>query len=420
MRFLPASQPLPPVVAPLPEPSEPVQGQPHRMALAEFEGLAAANNPSIARAAARVEAARGQWLQTGLPPNPVVGYMGDEIGDEGKAGQQGGFIGQQIVTGGKLRLNRAVACQEIAIAEQHLAVERFRALNDVRIEFYSALIAQHRVSITRELVEIGQRSQDVSNQLLQAKEVSRVDLLQARVETSSARLVAENAQHEYLAAWRRLAAVAGVPGLQPAALEGDLQAAVSEISFDEAVGRLLAGSPELSAAQANVGRAEQVLRRARVEHYPNLDVQVAFQHDNATTDNITSVQVGIPIPAFDRNQGGIRRADAALAAAISDSRRVELDLRRRLASVYERYSNARQQVDTYTHEILPDAQASLDLVTTGYRQSELNYQTVLTSQRTYFHTKLAYLESLQQLRESTVMIEGLLLRDSLQSAGGGQ
>jgi cobalt-zinc-cadmium efflux system outer membrane protein len=123
----------------------------------------------------------------------------------------------------------------------------------------------------------------------------------------------------------------------------------------------------------------------------------------------------VPIPLWNRNQGGVRRAQAELAAAQSNADRVELGLQQRLASVFQRYANARQQVETYRKQILPDAQSSLDLVNEGYRQGEFGYLTLLTAQRTFFQTNLAYLESLRQLRESQATVDNLLLTDSLRS-----
>jgi cobalt-zinc-cadmium efflux system outer membrane protein len=92
---------------------------------------------------------------------------------------------------------------------------------------------------------------------------------------------------------------------------------------------------------------------------------------------------------------------------------MELDLQSRLAAAFERYANARQQVATYTADILPDAQTSLDIVADGYRQGEFGYLTLLTAQRTYFGANLAYLRALQSLRASAVEIEGYLLTGSL-------
>ena len=78
----------------------------------DLEQMALHGNPTLAQAAANVEAAQGRALQSGLYPNPTVGYNGEQIGGRGSSGrptageQQGLFIDQTIVTAGKLRLNR--------------------------------------------------------------------------------------------------------------------------------------------------------------------------------------------------------------------------------------------------------------------------------------------------------------------------
>jgi cobalt-zinc-cadmium efflux system outer membrane protein len=59
------------------------------LTLEELERLALANNPTLAQAQARIQAARGNWVQVEIKPNPVIGYAANEIGNEGEAGQQG-------------------------------------------------------------------------------------------------------------------------------------------------------------------------------------------------------------------------------------------------------------------------------------------------------------------------------------------
>src|SRR5690242_7306439 len=109
-----ATQPTP---APLPPPEAiaPPAARPG-LSLTNLEHIALSANPSIARASALVSAAQGQMVQVGLPPNPTAGYSGQQLGSGGLAEQHGIQFSQEIIRGGKLRLNRAVAEQELSRA----------------------------------------------------------------------------------------------------------------------------------------------------------------------------------------------------------------------------------------------------------------------------------------------------------------
>src|SRR5262249_6492900 len=83
---------------------------PPRLTLQRLLDLAAENNPELAVARARTDAAQGQLIQAGLYPNPVVTPGVEELGNkDGPGGQAGIGIEQEIVTAGKLRLARAAA-----------------------------------------------------------------------------------------------------------------------------------------------------------------------------------------------------------------------------------------------------------------------------------------------------------------------
>ncbi|MEN6451393.1 MAG: TolC family protein [Thermoguttaceae bacterium] len=384
------------------------------MTLGELEGIAQRCNPVLSQAMARVEAARGEWVQAGLYPNPRTGYVASEINDEHQAGQQGAFFGQEIVTNGKLQRGRDAAAQAVRQAECAFEAERCRVLTDVRRAFYEALVAQRNVELTGQLVRIGQEGVRVAESLLRGKEGSRVDLLQARIEADSARILAERACNRQQAAWRNLAAVTGACDMPPAHLAGDIQDGLARWTWEDALHHVVCDSPAMAEAQAGVARAQAVVARECAARVPNVDLQATVQYDNATRDAIAGIQAGVPIPWFNRNQGNIRRAEADLTGARAEAQRVTLDLQQRLATVFEQYQNARYAVEKYAGEILPNAQRSLDLVTSGYRQGETNYLTLLTAQRTFFQVNLSYVEAIRDLRLATVAIEGNLLSDSLQ------
>ena len=410
-----AFEPLPALVPPPTIGPEIVAAQ--GISLADLERIALTNNPTITQAAARVEAARGRQIQAGLYPNPTIGYDGGEIGNNGTAGFQGGFLSQQIVTGGKRGLNREVAGHEIVQVERQLEAQRYRVTSDVRIQFYNVLVAQRTVELSGEILKYGEQGVATTEKLLGAREISGVDLLQARIEADTAKIACENANQRYWGAWRRLTTVAGIPGTKPVFLVGNLETGTPQLTWEESLGRLLACSPELAAARAGAERARAAMARAEAEPIPNLELRTGVQHSYESGYNVANVGIGFSIPIYDRNQGAIRQARADLSVAQTEVHRVELDLQNRLAISFERYATARNQVEKYVKDILPNSRKSLELVATGYRQGEFNFLILLTTQRTYAQTNLAYINSLRDLWESAIAIENLLLTDSLQSGG---
>jgi cobalt-zinc-cadmium efflux system outer membrane protein len=388
-------------------------GQPQSFTIDDLEMMAQGNNPTLAQASARVRALRGNWVQQGLYPNPRLLYKGDEIGDENRAGFQGFSVAQEIVTRGKLGLAQNIVAGQIQQAEQEFAAQDMRVRNDVKLRFYEVLLAQRAMELNQEMERLSGVTANTANDLFKASEVGRSDVLQARVELDLVQLQTVKAHNAQESAWRRLAVVVGLPELQMRPLSGDLRQDIPDFKWDELWLRLQSCSPELSAAQAKVAAARATVQKAYADRCQNWDVEAGYAHDNATGFDTGGITVAIPIPLHNRNQGAIRQAQAEYTAAQAEVDRVALDLRNRLALAFERYSNARELVNRYQNSILPNAKESLDLTTSRYRASETNYPSLLLAQRTLLQTQVAYLESLRELRETSVLLDGYLLSDSL-------
>jgi outer membrane protein, heavy metal efflux system len=292
-------------------------------------------------------------------------------------------------------------------------------LTDVRRTFYDVLVAQRKLELAEQLLRIGEEGVRSTEALVKAKEAARADTLQAHIEAESARVLLERARNQHAAAWRSLAAVVGSANMPLQRLAGEAWDGLPVLTWEETYGQLLTNSPQLAVAQTGVARAQAAVSRECAQRVPNLDLQMAVQYDNATRDTWATVQAGVPVPVFNRNQGNIRRAQAELMAAQNEVERVRLDLQQRLAAVFEQYATARYQVERYSQDILPSAKKSLDLANTGYQHGEYNYLFLLTAQRTYFQTNLIYLDALRELRTAATAIEGNLLSGSLQSGDAG-
>ncbi|MBI2481314.1 MAG: TolC family protein [Planctomycetia bacterium] len=415
-------EPLPPAVLPVEDSVIEGNAGTDALTLEALEQIALANNPSIGEAWAGVEAARGKWVQAGLPPNPRLGYSGQQIGSDGLAEQHGVYIEQEVIRGGKLRLNRDVVEEEINRAEQLLAAQTLRVQTDVRMSYYKVLCAERRLELAEELVSIGNQASQVAERLLEKKEGSRRDLLQARIESNSAMNFHQHAHNQHIGAWRALAAVLGSPAMLPQPLAGEIDDVAPEYDWEDSLQRLVTESPEMGAAFANIERARWTVDRAYIEAVPDVNVQGIVQQDNSTGSSNGALLVSLPIPFLNRNQGGIRQAENEIIAAQQAAQRVELGLQRRLARVFERYLTARNRVSNFRDGILRDAEESLTLTKQGYESGELGFLDLLTAQRTYSQTNLGYVEALYEMWTDSAEMDGLLLTNSLgvgtESTGG--
>lgn len=388
----------------------------------DLEQIALNNNPALARAGAMVGAARGTWVQSGLYPNPSVGYEGQQIGSGGLAEQHGVLLNQEISLGGKLRLNRAVAGREIDIAAQELEAQRLRVLTDVGMGYYQVLVAQEQIRLATELIRVSSEGTTSVEALFQAQEAGRADVLQAQLESESAQILMQEAANRYEAAWRGLAAVLGNPSLPPQTVTGDVTAPPSNIDFDEVLARVILTSPEMAVAVSELDRARVALQREQVEPIPNVTFQglVNWQDNGIGGKPDGGVAVMVPIALFNRNQGSIMRAENDIASARMGVSQLELELQNRLVPVFEQYSNSKNQVSRYRETILPAAVESLQLTRQMYQAGETNYLGLLTAQRTYSQTHRNYLEAVLQLRLAEVQIQGSLLSGSLQYRANAQ
>ena len=394
--------------------------QPPGLSLEDLEQLALANNPTLAQVQANLRAASGLATQAGLYPNPTVGYYGDEIrGGYSGGGKQGAFVSQTIVLGGKLGAAKRVAqlrAQEIEISGE---AQRVRILNNVRTVFYQVLAMQRLFAVRQNLVKLAGDTIQTSMQLANVGQADRPDILQAEVERQQATVTLRVAQLELQASWRVLAAVIGKPELPLTHLEGNLDA-VPDLSYEEWLATSLRESPEVKLAQQAVQRAEASLVQAKKAPIPDLQVTGILAQNNEPLDTTRKptglqggAQIGVQLPIFNRNQGGIVAANADVETARQNLSRVKLQVSRAFAEVFRGYASAREIVQQYRVEMLPRAEEAFRLYQTNYQRMAGAYPQVLISQRTLFQLEAEYVQALDNAWQSALTIRGFGLMDGL-------
>src|SRR5260370_18539169 len=147
--------------------------------LNDLEKMAGEHNPALAQAQREIEAARARTLQSGLYPNPTVGYRGDEIrGGSYGGGEQGFFVQQPIILGGKLALDRKVRGAAEKLREVDADAQHQRVENDVRMAYYRWLAAQERLALKGDILGILQSTVRIVGQrgcVVQADETENLD-----------------------------------------------------------------------------------------------------------------------------------------------------------------------------------------------------------------------------------------------------
>lgn len=384
-----------PAVPPMPASAE--QGTP--LTLHELQEMALRTNPVVVQATARIQSARGTAIQSGLAPNPVVGYEGDTVGSAGTPNYHGVFVTQTVMTAGKLDLARAAANVDVANAELELKRARIELLAQVRGAYFTVIVARENVRANRSLVELTDEVYRIQLDRMRAEEVAPYEVAQLRSLAVQARTALVQAQNRALSSWRQLAAAVGVPEMPPAPLADSPETPLPNIDFDTASAYMLANNTAILAARNMQGQARLNLRRAEVTPIPDIQFYGTVQRDFTTAPlqrTTWNMQLGLPVPIFDRNQGNILAAQGNLVRTSFEETRVRNDLMTQLAQSFELYSNNRTLVQYYRNEILPaQAQAYRSIYTRYNLEPDMvGFGDLVVAQQTLLNSITSYVGAL--------------------------
>lgn len=390
------------------------------LTLDDLERMALATNPAMAIAQANIRASAALSKQAGYYPNPTVGYYGDEIrGGYSGGGKQGGFVSQTIVTGGKLAAAKRVAQAQTRQSETTAEARRLRLLNSVRMAFYQVLADQRMVEVKQNLAKIADDATETAHQLSNIGQADRPVVLQAEVEQRQIDVGVQVSQQRLKASWRMLAAVVGNQSLPQAKLDADLEA-LPALNYEDWLAKTLLESPELTFAQQAIDRAEASLAQARKVPIPDLQINASLSQNFEPLESTRQpvglqggVQIGVQIPIFNRNQGGIAASKAQLEAAKQDLANVKLRIAREVANLFRDYESAGLTAKQYKTEMLPRAEEAYNLYRKNYQSMSGAYAPSLLAQRTLFQLQADYVQALANAWQAAIGIRGFGLMDSM-------
>ncbi|MGE5191250.1 MAG: TolC family protein [Deltaproteobacteria bacterium] len=327
------------------------------MTLDEFEQMALANSPVIAQYQADVAAQAGEAIQAGTHPNPLIGYEADTVGSAGTRNYQGVFFTQLIKTAGKLQVSQAIENVDLMNAQLALRQARIELLTQVRRQYFALLIARESVKINEAIVPFTHELYRVQVDQVSEGQAAAYEPPALRAFANQARAALAAARNRYTSAWQQMTATLNSPNMPVADLVDHPDMPVPVEDYDAAVTHVLSTNTEVRAARNGPLKARLVLRLAEITPIPDINAYLTLQRDFTTPAlprTTYNMQLGVPLPIFDRNKGNILAARASLVRATQEVTRVENDLRTRLADAFERFETSRVLVGYQRDHILPD------------------------------------------------------------------
>ena len=376
--------------------------------LMELEAIADEIHPALQRDRARIEAARGDALQAGLYPNPRLDSNNPQVFNGQNTLLNAGVM-QEFVVKGKKRLDRAAMVKVVQQSEFAYIQDRFALRAAIRQQFFILLAAERRLKVLTKLQEISASSLATGRLLEQpAGELAHIDVLILEIDNQRVQSDLENTVRLRSGARKQLAALVGDPSISNDRFEGSLYALPPQ--YDEAILNefATANSAYVQIAKLDVERNEILLKRAVAEPYPNVTLGPAYQWGLVQGNQQFWLTVTFPIPAWDRNQGGIMAANADLAGSRKNVEAVQLEQLRKVADAYSRHRAVRAQATKYRKEIIPNAMNTLKLAKKGFDKGEYDFIRYLQVQRTVIEANMAYIDLLENVWTSAAELSGLL------------
>ena len=405
-----ASKPSQPLASNEPAAIEPTG----TMALADALALALVHNPGLKIFPYSLRAAEARMLQAGLRPNPELQV---EIEEFGGSGERGSFdaaettvqIGQPIELGGKREKRTRVAAAGKELVQWDYESARLDLVREVSQAFTAVLAAQERLALAEKVLGLSQQAHSAVAQRVQAGRDSPVDALRAGVVLSESRIERQKAEKSLAVARHALAAMWGssAPAFAAATAEWYEIPPLPPVDL----------SPESVTANPDVARweAEQRSRRAsldleKAKAVPDVIAAGGVRRFEQTDDSAFVAGLAVPLPLFNRNQGGIEEAIANLGAARRQYEAVRVKTLAALSQAAETLAAAREEVTALKSEVVPAAEQAFDAVQQGYRQGKFDYLYVLDTQRALFQTQAAYIDSVGAYHKARADVERLIGR----------
>ena len=318
--------------------------------------------------------------------------------------------------------NLRVRSAQIALDAARLRFQFARAVValDADTTYTHAIAARERLVLSRRnaldadsLLHMVERRRD-------AGDASDMDVELARVNAGQQANVAAADSLTLVSTLLDLQAVLGVPSdtLEIAAVDSLGTPATLLVPVMGPAGRTPLGGLTLPEAAASLS-LESATLSARLQHrslWSTPSISLGFEERDPDQHGLLpTFGLGIGLPLFDRNRGGIAQAEAEHARAQAELALAQVEARNQLAHATRLRANAMARVDR-DRALVTSADRVAAMSLTAYREGASTLANVLEAQRSARDVRAQYVNDLSAVWIATAELRVLALTPSISSA----
>lgn len=255
-----------------------------------------------------IETAEAEKLTARLRPNPqlTVGLSDLPLNLSGPFIKEQTYsygISRTIELGGKRSKRIDVANANSDVARGQFQMTVWQLTNDLKRKFYTVVLNQSLLNLARENEATFTEIVKHTTELVNAGEISGLDLERVEVEKLKFDTDLANSERDYEVALRDLRfALGGDYRAMDIEVAGTIDYEPYQFSFSELRDKALAERPDLKAAQLSERAADANIRLQTAQRIPDLSLGGGIDQAPSGTSTYTA-GIGITLPVSDRNQG---------------------------------------------------------------------------------------------------------------------
>ncbi|MGE5755995.1 MAG: TolC family protein [Planctomycetaceae bacterium] len=360
--------------------------------------------------------AQADILQAGLRTNPVF-YADSQLVPYGQFNRSsaGGptqydiNVSYPLDVSHKRQARTMVAARAKRVLEAQYQDAVRQRIDDLYTAWVDALAARQTVRYSNASVRGLERLLGTTQELFEKGQNTRADVSRVRIQLRAAKVGLLDAEENYRKTKRALAALLILPPEAARTLEvrGTLiDLAPPPPPVDQLQQLALAVRPDIVAYRLGVSRAESDVRLAKANRFQ--DVYLLYQpytYQNNQPYGLKSpvswaMGVTVPLPVYNRNQGGVLRAKLNVTQTQIELATLERQTLTDVEQAEKEYRVTRQAVQTIRNELLPDALQVRNDTLRLYLGGEENIVTYLNAVRDYNDTVKQYLDTMTRHRRS--------------------